>query len=130
LNKNLGFSAEDRHENLRRIGELARLFADAGIVTITAFISPYRSDRRMVRELMGSDGFIEIYLQCSVDVCETRDPKGLYEKAKRGEIKNFTGVSAPYEAPEDPEIILETDKLSIDESVEKVLAYLDARGIV
>ena len=130
LNKNLGFTPEDRHENLRRIGELSRLFVDAGIVTITAFISPYRSDRQMVRELVGSEQFIEVYLKCSVDVCETRDPKGLYQKAKRGEIQNFTGVSSPYEVPENPELVLETDILSIDESVAKILACLDARGIV
>ncbi|HSB31256.1 MAG TPA: adenylyl-sulfate kinase [Candidatus Sulfobium mesophilum] len=130
MNKNLGFSPEDRHENLRRIGELSKLFVDAGIVTITAFISPYRADRQMVRELVGSEEFIEVYLKCSADVCETRDPKGLYQKAKMGEIQNFTGVSSPYEVPENPELLLETDILSIDESVAKILAYLDARGIV
>jgi len=130
LNKNLGFSPDDRHENLRRIGELAKLFVDAGMVTITAFISPYRSDRQMVRELVGSKEFIEVYLKCSVDVCETRDPKGLYQKAKRGEIQNFTGISSPYEEPEHPELVLETGLLSIDESVAKILAYLDAQGIV
>jgi adenylylsulfate kinase len=130
LNKNLGFTPEDRHENLRRIGELSKLFVDAGIVTITAFISPYRDDRQMVRSLIGPKEFIEVYLKCSVDVCETRDPKGLYQKAKRGEIPNFTGVTAPYEEPEHPELVLETDILSIDESVAKILAYLDAQGIV
>ncbi len=130
LNKNLGFSPEDRCENIRRIGEASKLFVDAGIVAITAFISPYCNDRDLVRKLFDDGGFVEVYLKCSVDVCEFRDPKGLYTKARKGEIKNFTGISAPYEPPEDPEIVLETDKLSIDESVDKILAYLNARGVV
>ena len=132
LNKNLGFSPEDRAENIRRIGEVAKLFADAGVITCTSFISPYRADRDQARKIHAEAGlpFIEVYVQASVDVCETRDPKGLYQKAKAGEIKEFTGVSAPYEEPLSAEIVLDTARLSVDDSVRVVLDYLVTKGLV
>jgi adenylylsulfate kinase len=130
LNKNLGFSPEDRTENIRRIGEVSKLFVDAGLFTLTAFISPYREDRDMVRELQGDKEFIEIYVKCSVEECEKRDPKGLYEKARKGEIKGFTGISAPYEEPIKPELTIESDKQSLEESVAKVMSYLKEKGYV
>jgi len=130
LNNDLGFSPEDREENIRRIGEVAKLFADAGILTMTAFISPYRVDRDRVRELMGDGRFIEVFVDCPVDICEERDPKGLYKRAKAGEIKEFTGISAPYEPPENPEIALDTDKLTIEESAQVIVSFLKQRGIV
>lgn len=130
LNKNLGFSAEDRAENIRRIGEVAKLFADAGIVTATAFISPYRADRDKVRALMGQGGFIEVYVNASVETCEARDPKGLYKKARAGEIKNFTGISDPYEAPENPELVLDSNGKGIDELSNEVIAYLKSTGYI
>jgi adenylylsulfate kinase len=125
LNKNLGFSTEDRKENIRRIGEVSKLMVDAGIVTLTAFISPYREDRDMVRQLLDEKEFIEIYVKCSLEECEKRDPKGLYKKARTGEIKGFTGIDDPYEAPENPELVVETDKQSIEESVKQVITYLE-----
>lgn len=125
----LGFSIEDRHENIRRIGEMAKLFADAGIITLTAFISPLRADRDRVRRLAGND-FIEIYCRCPIEVCEERDVKGLYKKARAGEIRDFTGVSSPYEEPESPELVIDSSRLTIEESVRQVLALLDARGVV
>lgn len=128
LNKNLGFSAEDRAENIRRIGEVAKLFADAGIITLTAFISPYRVDRDAVRALMGDGGFVEVYVEASLETCEKRDPKGLYKKARAGEIKGFTGIDDPYEAPEKPELVLDSDKKGIDELAGEVVAYLDSKG--
>jgi len=128
LNKNLGFSPEDRNENIRRISEVANLFADAGFITITAFISPYRKYRNFCRGLVGTDRFLEIFVKTSVETCEKRDPKGLYKKARAGEIKGFTGVDAPYEEPENPELILDTDKETIEESVEKVLNKLEKLG--
>lgn len=124
LNKDLGFSDHDRTENIRRIGEVAKLFVDSGQIVLTAFISPFQEDRNLVRALVEENEFIEIYVDCSVDTCEKRDPKGLYKKAKTGEIQNFTGISSPYEAPLNPEIILNTDQLSIQQCVEKVLLYL------
>jgi len=124
LNKNLGFSSEDRTENIRRIGEVSKLMVDAGLFTLTAFISPYQNDRDQVRELVEADEFIEIYVKASLETCEKRDPKGLYKKARLGEIKNFTGIDAPYEAPREPEITLDTTELSIEESVEVILTYL------
>ena len=125
LNKNLGFSPDDRAENIRRIGEVAKLFRDAGIINMTAFISPYRRDRRIARDLNGSgDTFIEVFVDCPVDVCEQRDPKGAYEKARKGIIKDFTGVSAPYEPPEKPEIHVCTDKMSVDDCVRVIMDYL------
>ena len=130
LCRDLGFSAEDRRENLRRVGEAARLFLDAGIVTVAAFASPYRADRLMVRQMFGPCDFFEVYLKCDLKVCEARDPKGLYKKARSGEIKNFTGVSDPYEPPENPEIVLDTDRLSIEESVSKIMDYLGEKGLI
>ncbi|TMA74923.1 MAG: adenylyl-sulfate kinase [Deltaproteobacteria bacterium] len=129
LNKNLGFSPADRTENIRRIGEVAKLFTDAGVVALTAFISPYRADRDQVRALMPDD-FIEVHVECPVDVCEQRDVKGLYKKARAGEIKEFTGVSAPYEAPLTPELTIDTSRQSVDASAQQILAYLEQRGIV
>jgi adenylylsulfate kinase len=130
LNKNLGFSPEDRTENIRRIGEVAKLFTDAGMVALTAFISPYRADRDQVRGLMAAGDFIEVFVDCPVDVCEQRDVKGLYKKARAGEIKEFTGVSAPYEAPLRPELALDTSVQSVEESAKQILAYLERQGIV
>ncbi len=132
LNKNLGFSAEDRAENIRRIGEVAKLFAEAGIVTITSFISPYRADRDLVRKLHDDAGlpFFEVYVDAPLAVAEERDPKGLYKKARAGEIKGFTGIDDPYEAPENAELHLRTDKLSVEDSVRALLSYLDERGLL
>jgi len=130
LNKNLGFSPEDRTENIRRIGEVAKLFTDAGLVAITAFISPYRADRDQVRGLMKAGDFIEIFVDCPVEVCEQRDVKGLYKKARAGEIKEFTGISAPYEAPSNPELTLASHELSVAAAVDKVLGYLQSKGVI
>jgi adenylylsulfate kinase len=128
LNKNLGFSAEDRAENIRRIGEVAKLFAQAGNFTLTAFISPYRADRDKVRAIMGPGEFIEIYVDASLETCEKRDPKGLYKKARAGELKNFTGIDDPYEAPEKPELVLDSNNKGIDELAAEVVAYLQKNG--
>jgi adenylylsulfate kinase len=128
LNKNLGFSPGDRSENIRRIGEVAKLFADAGVVVFASFISPYRADRDAVRALMAPGDFVEVYVDASVETCEARDVKGLYKKARAGEIPEFTGVSAPYEAPERPEIVLDTNRQSVGESVEQVVRYLEEKG--
>ena len=130
LNKNLGFSPEDREENIRRIGEVANLFADAGVITATAFISPYRADREKVRSLLESGRFIEVYVACPVEECEKRDPKGLYKKARAGEIKGFTGIDAPYEAPEEPEIIIDTSVLNLEDSVRKIIGYLQSADLI
>ena len=130
LNKNLGFSPEDREENIRRIGEVAKLFCDCGIITLTAFISPYREDRRRARALHGEDAFIEVFADCPLGVCEERDPKGMYVKARQGVIKSFTGISAPYEAPENPEIHLNTDQSSIEKCVHTIMGYLESRGYI
>ena len=130
LNKNLGFSPEDRTENIRRIGEVAKLFADAGLVAITAFISPYRADRDQVRAIMGNGDFIEAHVDCPVEVCEQRDVKGLYQKARAGQIKEFTGISAPYEAPLKAELTIPTHQQSLAESVQQVLGALESRGII
>ena len=130
LNKNLGFSPEDREENIRRIGEVAKLFADAGTIVMTAFISPYRSDRDQARELIAEDRFVEVFVDCPLDVCEERDTKGLYKKARAGEIKEFTGISAPYEAPLDPEVTVNTAELSLEESARAVIASLVKAGLV
>jgi adenylylsulfate kinase len=126
LNKNLGFSPEDRTENIRRIAEVAKLFRDAGVINITAFISPYRADRQSARKLAEDehDAFIEVFVDCPVQVCEQRDPKGMYKKARAGIIKDFTGVDAPYEPPENPEIHLHTDKMNVDECVRTIMDYL------
>ena len=130
LNKNLGFSPEDRTENIRRIGEVAKLFADAATIVSTAFISPYKADRDLVRGLMPQGEFIEILVNASLETCESRDPKGLYKKARAGEIKNFTGISAPYEAPENPEITLDSDSKGIEELAREVIAYLHSKGVL
>lgn len=130
LNKNLGFSPEDRTENIRRIGEVAKLFADAGLITLTAFISPYRADRDSARNLLGAGEFIEIYIKCPIEECEKRDVKGLYQKAKAGEIKEFTGISAPYEEPVSPELVVETAGETLEESADKVIKYLIGAGII
>ena len=129
LNKNLGFSPEDREENIRRIGEVAKLFADAGVIAMTAFISPYRADRDKARAL-SAGRFIEIYVKCDLDVCETRDTKGLYKKARAGEIKEFTGISAPYEAPQNPELVVDTSHQPLEDSVKTVLAHLEQSGLL
>jgi adenylylsulfate kinase len=128
LNKNLGFSAEDRAENIRRIGEVAKLFVDAGLFTLTAFISPYRADRDNARKLLPAGEFIEIYVNASLETCEQRDPKGLYKKARAGEIKGFTGIDDPYEAPENPELTLDANTKSIDDLAAEVVGYLEAKG--
>ena len=130
LNSDLGFAPEDRVENIRRIGEVARLFADAGGLVLSAFISPYRADRDRVRALMGSGEFIEVFVDTPLEICEARDPKGLYKKARAGEISNFTGLDAPYEVPENPEVHLETANLSVDEAAAQVIRYLDEQNIL
>ena len=132
LNKNLGFSAEDRTENIRRIGEVAKLFADAGMITISSFISPYVADRDNVRKLHdeGKQLYLEVYVDCPLEEAEKRDPKGLYKKARAGEIKGFTGIDDPYEAPTNPELHLRTDQLSIEQSVLKIIDLLESKGIL
>jgi adenylylsulfate kinase len=128
LNSNLGFSPEDRTENIRRIGEVAKLFTDSGVIVFSSFISPYRADRDAVREIMGKGDFIEVHVEASVETCEGRDVKGLYKKARAGEIPEFTGISAPYEAPEKPEIVVDTNTQSVEESVAAVVSYLESGG--
>ena len=132
INKNLGFSAEDRTENIRRIGEVAKLFVDSGVIALSSFISPYAADRDRVRALHEEAGmdFIEIYVDCSLEAAESRDPKGLYKKARAGEIKNFTGIDDPYEAPPSPEIHLHSDRQSLAEEVDQILSVLRERGII
>jgi adenylylsulfate kinase len=132
INKNLGFSEEDRKENIRRIGEIAKLFGDAGVISLSSFISPYLADRDEVRHLHEQAGleFIEVHVDCSLAVAEERDPKGLYKKARAGEIKNFTGIDDPYEAPEGPEIQLHTDKMSLEEEVQIILDHLTENGFI
>lgn len=129
LNKNLGFSPQDREENIRRIGEVAKLFADAGLIAMTAFISPYRADRDQARRLLQPDQFIEVYVKVSLAVAEQRDPKGLYKKARAGEIKEFTGISAPYEEPLNPELVIDTDVLDLAQSTALVLDLLNRRAL-
>jgi adenylyl-sulfate kinase len=128
LNKDLDFTDAGRVENIRRIGEVAKLFVDSGLIVVTAFISPFRSDRQMVRNLVKGDEFVEIYVSTPLDVCEQRDPKGLYVKARRGTIKDFTGVSSPYEAPENADITLDTSRLSVQECVETIIRFLQNTG--
>ena len=132
INKNLGFSAVDRAENIRRIGEIAKLFVDSGIIALSSFISPYQADRDRVRELHAESdyAFIEIFVDCSLAAAEARDPKGLYKKARAGEIKNFTGIDDPYEAPQAAEIHLHTDKMSLEEEVELIINYLEGNGFI
>ncbi|MNO80078.1 putative adenylyl-sulfate kinase [compost metagenome] len=124
LNSDLGFSDEDRVENIRRIGEISKLFVDAGMITIATFVSPFREDRQKVRELLGKD-FVEIYIDCPIEVCEKRDPKGIYKKARAGEIKHFTGIDSPYESPINPEIVVSTHLNTLDECVDKLVNYLE-----
>jgi adenylylsulfate kinase len=128
LNKNLGFSPEDRSENIRRVGEVAKLFTDCGIITFAAFISPYRKDRDLVRMLFRKGDFIEVYVDCPISVCEERDPKGIYQKARKGEIASFTGISAPYEVPIHPEIIIDTSAMPVEACSEIVTDYLAEKG--
>ncbi|MDC0204200.1 adenylyl-sulfate kinase [Flavobacteriales bacterium] len=130
LNKDLGFSPEDRTENIRRITEVAKLFADSGSIVLTAFISPYREDRDKAREIISTEDFIEVFVSADLSVCETRDPKGLYKKARAGEIKGFTGIDAPYEAPLNPELIVETDKNDIEACAQIVIDYLVEEEII
>ncbi len=128
LNKNLGFSPDDRTENIRRIGEVAKLFTETGIIVFTSFISPYRADRDLVRAIHDPGRFVEAYVAASVETCESRDVKGLYKKARAGEIPDFTGISAPYEAPERPELVLDTNCQSVDESVGQLVSFLEEKG--
>ena len=132
INKNLGFSEEDRKENIRRIGEVAKLFGDAGIISLSSFISPYKGDRDEVRALHEAAGlnFVEVFVDCSLDEAEKRDPKGLYKKARAGEIKNFTGIDDPYEAPEKAEIHVRTDQMTLEQEVEEIINYLVENGII
>lgn len=130
INNNLGFSAEDRVENIRRIAEVGRLFVDTGIITIAAFISPNNQLREMAAEIIGKDDFVEVFVSTPLDECEKRDVKGLYAKARRGEIKNFTGISAPFEAPEHPDITLDTSKLPVEESVKILLDYVLPKAVL
>lgn len=130
LCKDLGFSDKDRTENIRRIGEVGKLFVDAGVLALTAFISPFRSDRDGVRALVQDGDFVEIYCKCALDVCEERDVKGLYKKARAGEIPQFTGISSPYEEPMNPEIVVNTGEQTLEQSVEQVIGVLRSRGIV
>ena len=130
LNKDLGFSPADREENIRRIGEVAALFTQAGFIAMTAFISPYRTDRDKARALAGEGRFVEVFVKCDLSVCEERDPKGLYKKARAGEIPEFTGISAPYEEPDAPELVVDTGAESLEQCVERVLACLRERGVL
>jgi adenylyl-sulfate kinase len=130
LNSDLGFSPEDRVENIRRIGEVSRLFADSGALVVSAFISPYRRDRDRIRALMPEGEFVEVFVDTPLEICEARDPKGLYKKARAGEISNFTGLDAPYEAPENPEVHLRTADLSVDEAAAQVIQYLEQQHIL
>ena len=125
----LGFKDEDRHENIRRIGETTKLFVEAGIIVLTAFISPFRKDRNRLRSMFPQNDFIEIFCDCSIEVCEQRDVKGIYKRARANEIKNFTGINSPYEPPENPELIIKTDSSTLEESVEKVMRLLQEREI-
>ncbi len=125
----LSFSIEDRHENIRRIGEMTKLFSEAGVIALTAFISPLRADRDRVRQLIGDD-FVEVFVKCPLSVCEARDVKDMYAKARQGLIKEFTGISSPYEEPEQPELIIDTSTTDLDSAVQQVIALLDARGMV
>jgi len=130
LNKDLSFSEEDRKENIRRIGEVAKLFVDSGQVVLTAFISPYQQDRDLVRALLEEKEFIEVYVKCSLKSCEKRDPKGLYKKARNGEIKQFTGIDAPYEEPKSPEIVVDTENDTVEECVEHIYQYLKENELI
>lgn len=130
LNKDLGFDEQSRKENIRRIGEVSKLFVESGQIVLTAFISPYKEDRALVRSLVEADEFIEVYVQCSIEECERRDPKGLYKKARNNEIPNFTGISAPYEAPDNPEIIVDSEAYSIEECKNQLISFLLEKGYI
>jgi len=130
LNKDLGFSDTDRVENIRRIGELSKLMIDAGLLVMTAFISPFKADRQLVRDLVQQHEFVEVYMDTALEECEKRDPKGLYKKARSGQIKNFTGIDSEYETPENPEIIINTVELSIEECADKIITYLKDNRII
>ncbi|WP_406621655.1 adenylyl-sulfate kinase [Bacillus atrophaeus] len=130
LNQDLGFRAEDRVENIRRIGEVAKLFVDSGQIILTAFISPFREDRKMVKEKFSQEEFFEIYIKCPLNICEERDPKGLYKKARSGEIKHFTGIDSPYEAPLSPDLTIESDKISIADAADLIIHELQTKGII
>ena len=130
LCKDLGFSDEDRKENIRRVGEVAKLMADAGLISLAAFISPFRADRQIVRDILPEGRFVEVYVDAPLSVCQDRDPKGLYAKALRGEIKQFTGIDSPYEAPESPEVHIDAGGLSVAEAINQLLAYLHETGIL
>ena len=130
LCSNLGFSDEDRKENIRRIGEMSKLFVDAGVIALTAFISPFREDRDRVRSLVPQGDFIEIYCKCSIAICEERDIKGLYKRARAGEIKEFTGISSPYEKPESPELVIDTEHFSLNDCVQEIISYLQKKRLI
>jgi adenylylsulfate kinase len=130
LNRDLGFGDADRTENIRRVGEVSRLMADAGLIVMAAFISPFAEDRHMVRAMLPEGQFVEVYVDASLDTCRQRDPKGLYARADKGEIRQFTGIDSPYEAPSTPEVHLRVDDLSVAEAVNQLLAYLDDRGVL
>ena len=130
LNANLGFGPEDRKENIRRIGEVSRLMVDAGLIVLACFISPYREDRDAVRKLFAGDNFLEVYVKCPLEECEKRDPKGQYKKARAGIITNYTGISAPSEEPESPELVIETSKLTVEEASDRILQFLSEKGFI
>lgn len=130
LNRDLGFSDEDRVENIRRIGEVSKLFTDSGLIVLSAFISPFTSDRRMVRNLFPAGEFIEVFMDTPLSTCEERDPKGLYEKARAGRIRDFTGIDSPYEAPERPEVRLDTSEMTVDACIERLIGYLLERELI
>jgi adenylylsulfate kinase len=130
LNKDLGFTDEDRIENIRRIGEVAKLFVDSGLIVVTAFISPFRAERQLVRDLVDEGEFFEVYMSTPLETCEERDPKGLYKKAREGKIKNFTGIDSDYEPPENPEVILDTSSMTVDECVDRVISHLKENQIL
>mgnify|MGYP001050325321 CR=1 FL=1 len=130
LNKDLGFSEKERAENIRRIGEVSKLFVDGGLVILTAFISPFQEDRDRVRQLVETKEFIEVYVKCSLDECEKRDPKKLYQKARAGKLKNFTGIDSPYEEPLNPELVIETNSYSVEECVNKIINYLEKMNLI
>jgi adenylylsulfate kinase len=130
LSSNLGFSDDDRKENIRRIGEAAKLMMDAGVIAMTAFISPFKNDRKLARQLLPEGDFIEIYCMASLDACESRDVKGLYRRARAGEVKNYTGIDSPYEAPSNPELVIDTEGESLEESVSKVIDFLKTKKVI
>ncbi|WP_273125431.1 adenylyl-sulfate kinase [Metabacillus sp. HB246100] len=130
LNKDLGFTDQDRKENIRRIGEVSKLFVDSGQIVITAFISPFREDRQQVKEILAENEFFEVYVKCSIDECEVRDPKGLYKKARNNEIKHFTGIDSPYEEPENPAITVDTEHQTIEQSVLQIVQFLRERNLI